>query len=297
MTERFELYREQWEQLPKNNTVSSFPLHLDIELNTSCNLRCNMCPFYGPNAIYIRPPMAMPLGLFKQIINEGVQHSLCSVKLNFAGEPLLYKNIIEAIRYAKYKGVLDVQINTNGLLLDTDLIEKLINAGLDLLILSDYQFEEQYNRIVILQSLKQLKGVSNPIVRVKTDFPNLWINIADEVVNHKFFDYNKTESNFKKSDFKCLQPWRRMLILVDGTACKCSCGMLNPDKQMNKIKDMKIIDMWNSQTMSFLRACHAQGDSHLVSMCRMCPSRNEYIDNNINKKNNNRFKRLKRLWV
>jgi len=36
--------RFKWHVLPKYHIVSNFPTHLDIELASSCQLRCPMCP-------------------------------------------------------------------------------------------------------------------------------------------------------------------------------------------------------------------------------------------------------------
>src|SRR5690348_16775115 len=41
-----EAYRENrrlWAELPRSATVSDYPLHVDLELASICNLRCPMC--------------------------------------------------------------------------------------------------------------------------------------------------------------------------------------------------------------------------------------------------------------
>ena len=37
-------YRRKWEEYPKSHTVEKFPIHLDIEATSNCNLLCTMCP-------------------------------------------------------------------------------------------------------------------------------------------------------------------------------------------------------------------------------------------------------------
>ncbi len=53
-----------------------FSIHLDIELNSTCNLRCIKCyhSFDKPE------PKEMPIDLVKKIIDEGVEKELASIK-------------------------------------------------------------------------------------------------------------------------------------------------------------------------------------------------------------------------
>ena len=53
-----------------------------------------------------------------------------------AREPLLNPKLPEIIDYAKSKGVLETIINTNATKLDSEMSEKIINSGLDLMIYS-----------------------------------------------------------------------------------------------------------------------------------------------------------------
>jgi hypothetical protein len=37
-------YRRRWNENPKNFVVGDFPIHLDVEATSDCNLKCTMCP-------------------------------------------------------------------------------------------------------------------------------------------------------------------------------------------------------------------------------------------------------------
>ena len=39
----YKKYRKQWSDLPKFNIVSEYPLLVDLELSSICNLKCPMC--------------------------------------------------------------------------------------------------------------------------------------------------------------------------------------------------------------------------------------------------------------
>ena len=59
-----------------------------------------------------------------------------SMKFNWRGEPLLNSKLSDYIKYAKKKGILETIINTNATNLNRKNSEKLIDAGLDMLIYS-----------------------------------------------------------------------------------------------------------------------------------------------------------------
>ena len=42
--EAYHRYRRDWHEVPASKTELDFPLHLDIETTTRCNLLCPMCP-------------------------------------------------------------------------------------------------------------------------------------------------------------------------------------------------------------------------------------------------------------
>ena len=41
--EKFRTYRRLWIENPQNLSPGSFPLHLDIEVTSACNLKCPFC--------------------------------------------------------------------------------------------------------------------------------------------------------------------------------------------------------------------------------------------------------------
>ena len=72
----------------------------------------------------------MPLEVFKKAVDDIVRNDLAeAIQLHVLGEPLLYKNIFEAVSYAASQG-LRVMLTTNGSLLTDDKIFRLVEAGL-----------------------------------------------------------------------------------------------------------------------------------------------------------------------
>jgi len=303
-TEYFD-YRNKWNNNPKVFNAMDYPIHLDIELNTSCNLRCPMC-FQATGKVH---PEYMALERVKELIDDGAKNGLCSIKFNYRGEPLLYPHLPEVIAYAKEKGIIEVMINTNATLLTADYAKRLIDSGLDLLAWSiDATTEKVYEQIrvggnfyetcknvVATQVLKKLKGVDKPIVRVQMveqelntyqvdDFVEFWNEYADEI---SVVDYKDTKGEVEDAtelpDWYCSQLWQRLFVLADGDVIPCCRAIQgNNEKQfvLGSVYNTTIKKAWNGLKMKHLRKAHKEGKSHLIGMCRTCGLRKEVINQN-----------------
>ncbi len=292
-------YRRKWEENPKNFIAGEFPIHLDIEPASGCNLKCPMC-FQSFNP----PPKGfIDLALYKRIIDEGAAHGLCSIKLTYRGEPLLHPGLPEMIKYAKDKGILDVMFNTNGMLLTEKKARQLIEAGLDKIIFSidgytketyekirrGAKFETAVKNIKRLQELKKEMNSSKPIVRVQMiDSPEthsqvegylkFWGAIADHVAMEDLLDWNiKQEQCTVDNDFACAQLWQRLLIMYDGEYILC-CGDHYNRMKLGNYNDKPVAEMWNSPLLKGFRELHKKGESHRMLCCRYCGMRKHEIE-------------------
>ena len=108
----------------------SFPGLLSIELTNACNADCIMCP----RSKLTRKTTQMDFELFKKIMDNCKGRNLKKINLFWFGETFIYPRLIEAIKYIKDKlpGT-KVNISTNGSLVKGDIVEKIIESGLDTL--------------------------------------------------------------------------------------------------------------------------------------------------------------------
>ena len=97
---------------------SLFPDYVMIQTHTFCNSNCIMCPHHDVSKEVSQGKMDN--NLFKNIINECSQHkNVKRILLYFMNEPLIDKNIVEKINYAKTKNPQAlVHIVSNGALLN-----------------------------------------------------------------------------------------------------------------------------------------------------------------------------------
>ena len=291
-----EIKNSKWEHNGMYMIDKGFPLQLDIELNTTCNLNCVMC-FQSKcktKAEY------MEFNTVLDLINQGKENGLESVKLQYRGEPLLYPYIIEVIKWAKKAG-LYVHFNTNASLLGDIMIKGLIYSGLDKIICSvDSMFPKVYNSIRIgskfnyildnitrLQVLKRIYEKNTPQIRVQAvlmesnrkeiymkAYQNFWLMVADSVGYEEEFDLlDDTEDNTELPNWHCGQLWQRLVILADGDVIPC-CGGIDYKKgviySVGNINHEIIKGIWNNKKMNKIRELHKEGKSHKLEMCRKC---------------------------
>lgn len=285
-TPEYKKYRAFWNRRPQIYWSGQFPLHLDIELTNRCNLNCEMCAFWAKDAIFKCEPQDMEFNLYKRIIDEGVWNGLRAVKLSFRGEPLKYERIVEAVQYAKDKGIIEVMFNTNGTLLTEKLSERLISAGLDKILFSIYDHEITTDNIFKLIELKKEINVEKPIIRINSlkydnldteGFLKFWTPIADQVGLQEIFNYHNINTHIERSDWCCAFLWQRLVILANGDILSC-CGMPIPDKVIGNAYRDKLADVWNGGKMRALRNLHKKGKSHLIHTCTQCPMRNKLME-------------------
>ena len=187
--QRYSDYRNKWlslgktnlknEELTKENTQN--PLCVDIETASICDLACPHCY----REYIITPDKIMDEKLYKKIIDQIVKMKVPSIKLNWRGEPLMNPKITEFIKYAKKQGILEVSINSNATHLNKKMAQKILDAGLDILIFSfdggtrstyekmrpgrfkENKFEEVLENIKNFSLLKKEKNKIFPLTKIQ----------------------------------------------------------------------------------------------------------------------------------
>ena len=108
---------------------------LRLSVIDACNFRCTYCMPADVEHHFMPSAQRLNLAEFKRIVSLFAQMGVRKVRLT-GGEPLLYKDLNELIRYAKnVDGITEVCLTTNGSLLDQQ-AAGLKQAGLDRLTVS-----------------------------------------------------------------------------------------------------------------------------------------------------------------
>ena len=136
-----------------------FPYSMSIEPTTSCNLKCLECPT-GLNGLK-RNGGNINVEKFSRILDE-VHPYLISLILYFQGEPLLHKNFTDLLGIAKEKNIYTIT-STNAHFLDDENARKIIESGLDRLIISyDGTTQDSYSKYRAGGELEKVEaGIEN----------------------------------------------------------------------------------------------------------------------------------------
>jgi len=105
-----------------------FPSKISIESGNLCNLRCPLCPTGQQDKSAQKGFVSFEI--FKKVVDE-IGQGLCLIRLYNWGEPMLNKDLLRMVGYAKERGI-NVKISTNlSMKMEDAQIEALLKAGLE----------------------------------------------------------------------------------------------------------------------------------------------------------------------
>jgi radical SAM protein with 4Fe4S-binding SPASM domain len=296
----YQEYRENWAKYPKERFVSHFPLNLDIETTDLCNLKCPMCARTIKDADkenHVAKSRYIDKEAYMDIIDQAVEHGVKAVKLQYLGEPLLHKDVVFQVEYAKKKGVLDVMFNTNAVLLTPDLSAQLLEAGIDKVFISfdavnPKLYEQQRVGTTIgkvidnIYEFIKLRDKFYPQTHIRLsmvmyDDPIwkrqfeamrvMWEGLVDSlgygIFNERHPD--KKHEYEKVEGFACEQLFQRMFLKCNGNVTVC-CVDDADEYVVGNWKEQRLIDIWNSPKYREIRDLHACGNYDKIAMCRKC---------------------------
>ena len=111
-----------------------YPKYVEVETVNACNARCPMCTIDE----WTRNTPTMKDDLYKRIADDLIDNRkyLERVSLYRDGEPLIDKKLADRVNILKTGGIKKVSISTNVSLLNERASKDLLNAGLDVIIMS-----------------------------------------------------------------------------------------------------------------------------------------------------------------
>lgn len=122
--------RARKERGRRPDRLGSFPLGIDLEPTTRCNLRCRACQRNDPHWT----ELDLPVGRFERILDQ--LPALEQIKLQGIGEPLLHERFFDLVRIASRRGVRVGSI-TNGTTLKREEHRRgIVESGMDEMLVS-----------------------------------------------------------------------------------------------------------------------------------------------------------------
>jgi radical SAM protein with 4Fe4S-binding SPASM domain len=239
----------------------------------------------------------MDFELYKKVIDEGTSKGVKAVKLQSRGESMLYPKIIEAIRYARQKGILDIHLTTNGTIMPKEKWGDILSSGLNTLNFSiDANHRDSFNELhgegaydKVIDNLEEFLIFrkkfydDKPVIKVQTasspDKPDPYIEkqvarihgyVDKSIVSSMFVLFgDKARRSSNKNSKLCAWLWQRMVINYDGKVTIC-CRDYNCNFIVGDIMKMTLEEIWQGQEYSRIRDIHSKGLRKSMPICAIC---------------------------
>lgn len=292
--EAYRQNRADWTRLAKEQIVSDYPLHVDIELASLCNLRCPMC--YTITEEFKKKVNAklMDYDLFTKIVDECAAGGVYSIRLSLRGESFLHPRFVDCVRYAKQKGIKEVSTLTNGLRLDEAMFREIMEAGIDWITISfdglgevyekirrPANYREAVDKIAAYARIKQEANRVKPLIKVQSVLPAIEADprayyevfgpITDMVSSNPLIDFTIDKSQLPKiEDFSCPQIYQRLVIGADGQCMLCA----NDEEGsyiIGNANDQTLHEIWHGEPLNRARELHrAHKACSSIGPCTQC---------------------------
>ncbi|MBC7946508.1 MAG: SPASM domain-containing protein [Chitinophagaceae bacterium] len=287
--------RREWEDFPRLFHVADYPLLVDLELSSICNLKCPFCYTLSEGFKEQVDATLMDFELFSKVIDE-IGDKVFAIRLSLRGEPTIHPRFIDAIHYAKSKGIKEVSTLTNASMLTPEFFTEAMEAGIDWITVSfdglndEYErnryplkFDTIYGHLQQALEIREKSGRVKPVIKVQTVWPAIekdplayyeaMVKVSDLVAFNPLIDFANPKP-FEQIEFEenfvCPQLYQRMVIAADGRVLLCA----NDEQSEHVIGNSRhqtIHEIWHGQELAVVRKQHLQrGGFRSVEICRKC---------------------------
>jgi MoaA/NifB/PqqE/SkfB family radical SAM enzyme len=292
--------------------VDYLPNSITIEPTNLCNLRCLHCHHADLNHPSGKTGGFMDMRTYRKVINE-IRRWASHITLNLHGEPLLHKNILDMIRYAK-DADLFVSLLTNGTRLKSEVSRALVDAHLERIVFSfegscpatheKVRYGSNFKKTLgnILYFMVHNRKCGNPPtficmsmvdskythgdceaykeyfnkLPINTVFINKMLNFAGTTpLGREIAVSNRANVPFDEQP-TCRLPWEMMSVCWNGSVSACPLD----HTETHIIGDAAIETLesiWNGERMQKFRQCHIDRDFTWIegqgTLCCGCNAR------------------------
>ncbi len=292
----------------KTERSGKSPIIISVDLWNECNENCVFCrgsdgKIYdlNPNKedSFI-PKIKLDVKYFKQVV-DAFQENLLMIIPYVNGEPLMHKDIYEAINYANKNKLLTL-IASNGILLNDNNSKKLIGAGLDFLKVhisgytnSVHQIQHRKGNVDLilknLENIVKIKHNKKSNIMVMLDYilynhnrheVNLARQFADDLGilfnvrpgNPKFMEDSENVQNATNFDFRraCDWPWKALTLDCNRNINPCcEYSVFSSNTPYQKIEEStNLAKLWVGQSVINFRKEHAKNGRVNLDVCKKC---------------------------
>jgi len=279
--------------------AEEFPSVVLIDNCNACNLSCSMCDHQ--NIKKYRKIQLMEMDLYKKVINEiALENPSARVWEIFFGDPFLCHDMAKRVSYAKEKGLTDVVLNTNGVMMSEKKARAIIEAGLDSMYVGiDAATEKSYDKIRVGGSFS--KAVKN-VLRYRdmlatigsseqklfvqfvvtehnenelNQFKDFWLNEGVKVKIRPKISWaglvkaDNLYSNEEVQRKPCYWLMQTINICADGRVALCSVD-IHCRVNCGNVNEQSIKSLWSGQLKNYRNMHQERKFEQLPTLCRQC---------------------------
>jgi hypothetical protein len=271
------------------------PDEIDIEVTSSCDADCIMCPRRAMR----RAAGPMPLPLFRAIVDEAVELGVRDLVLNGYGEIATLRNYRDYLACIRRRSArIRILVNTNGMRLTEDLAAAFIEYHVDIVnVAIDGVTADTYERIrrhlkldVVEANVRRLVAMRDaarakrPYIMVHMiqmpenaheaqPFLAKWRGVADDAgiagIVSRGGSVTAPPRDPDWAATPCFLLWRQMPILSDGSVAMC-CDDWDAATGLGNVSDGGIRAIWSSPAHQALRKRHLEHRAAELELCRGC---------------------------
>ncbi len=278
--------------------VRGFPERITIELTNKCNYNCTFCP----RKLMEKQMGFLEFGLAEKLISEISRLGPVSIVPFFRGEPLLHPRWLDILTMLKDAHTGQIQLATNGSLLDKTTAEKLLDIGVDFISFSldttdpeiyeqtrcSADFQKVLDNIFTFIELKEKRGNAFPEIQVSTIETDIYKPCIDKFIRFWQPKVDKVRVYIEHSqdghpgsisqplpDFEerlpCKKVFTDMVIYWDGEVALCNHDWNRQKPHLiANINDASISEVWHSAKYEEIRDCHRSGQFDKEPLCEHC---------------------------
>lgn len=298
----------------RTQEACEFPPIVNVEVyHGDCPCRCVHCPVgiaRSRNRVADPGPVGMELALFEKILREMASHSHTMLRIHSTGEPLLWRDLPEALHLLAGTPV-GAWIFTSGVTGDKSILEvvcsatRIVEVSINSITPGDYRatkgidaFEQVVKNMRHMRDVIASKGLGTRLLasrvessdrRADEEFVRYWK--ASGLVHDAFVrSYHSYNGLLEEPDRgrplrrrePCLVHWARFNIGVRGHAVVCFNELfketLPPGVVLGDLHEQTIADLWHGTRLTEIRrselsddhATGSGGDALPCKDCRFC---------------------------
>lgn len=241
------------------NMSAKFPLAVEIEINSHCNMACDYCP----NSVDSRVEKGhMEESLFLRILEQLKSINYTGrISYHFYNEPTLSPNLEKFTLLTKeYLPECHIVLYTNGTFLDQAKIENLFASGVDRFKITAHQGAKLTK---FENALKELDFKFLKSIQFKKH--------QDLFLTNRGGAISSGLASLRKPTLKtpCFIPSCGLVITLKGNVVPCYEDFYQKHV-MGNIQEQSLSEIWQSQKYSEFRNTLKFGNRELLEVCNQC---------------------------